>query len=77
MMEDGISVQEEDHDEFGVPVQAEDPTTSTGTTMEDEADFAIAVQAEDATTTTDSGYVTGKSLPDSDSQRPHRCDIGI
>ena len=29
MMEDGVPVQEEDHDEFGVPVQAEDATTTT------------------------------------------------
>ena len=75
MMEDDVQV--EDHDEYGDPVQAEDSTTTTGTTMEDEAGFAIAVQAEDATTTTDSGYVTGKSLSDTDSQPPQRCDIGI
>ena len=29
MMEDGVPVQEEDHDEFGLPVQAEDATTTT------------------------------------------------
>lgn len=44
MMEDGVQV--EDHDEYdGDPVQAEDSTTTTGTTMEDETGFAIAVQA--------------------------------